>query len=230
MKNYREQQRDDLARFRRDTRDHRMIVIHDDGGAIRHIKVAKPGTSNMHFNITTVPGYLMFTGDMGAFTFSRVRDMLAWHQIDWTGDTPTIDYSYWAEKCEAVYKHGGTEDFDEDGWRSAAVRAFREHEFPEGTRMDHWKDYREEVVGGSPYDEREAMDMVMGWSYTDDHSASYRVHPFRDFYEFGPLRKPSFRFRWACWAIASTARDYFAGGDRFTRQAEHDRAILRGAA
>jgi hypothetical protein len=206
-----------------------MTVLHDDGAVFRHIKVAKPGTSNMHFNITTMPGYLVFTGDMGAFTFSRVRDMLAWHQIDWTGDVPSIDYGYWAEKCEAVYKHGGTTDFDERAWRSAAVREFREHEFPEGTRMEHWREFRNDVLDYCPDDQRSALEAVMGWAYRDDHHPDYVVHPFNTFYEFGPFKEPSFRFRWACWAIASTARDYFAGGDRFTRQAEHDREVLRGA-
>lgn len=66
--------------FLRDVAKHEMTVIHD-AGEIRHLRFGRPGDSNMHFNITTVPGYLMFTGDMGAWTFSRLPD--ACYGIAW---------------------------------------------------------------------------------------------------------------------------------------------------
>lgn len=230
MREYYDRQAADLARYRRDTRDHRMTILHDDGDVFRHIRMAKPGTSNQHFNITTTPGYLTFTGDMGAYVFSRTRDMLKFHNIDWDRPTPTIDYRYWAEKCEAAYKCGwdsdGVTEFDEGRWRSAAVHAFREHEFPEGERMHLWADFRADVLDGCPQDEGEGLRAVMGWTY-HDWDVGREITPFEDFWDAAPFRKHTFRFKWACWAIADTARQYFLGGDRVTRQAAHDREILR---
>ena len=80
----------------------------------------------------------------------------------------------------------------------------------------------------------------MEWSYEDPgtptllsngdlvHLASKQVSPFQDFYDFGPFTRPSFRLRWACWAIAETIRAYDLGGDRFTRQDKHDAQVLEG--
>lgn len=61
-------------RFLRDIQEHELTVIRDDG-VYRHLRFQKPGTSVMYFDLITWPGHLCFTGDMGSYLFSRVRDM-----------------------------------------------------------------------------------------------------------------------------------------------------------
>lgn len=221
MKSYYTTQRDDRARFLKDTQEHRMTILQNEG-VYRHIRVAKPGTINMSFNVTTFPGYLVFTGDMGSFTFSRLHDMFDFMDIDWNRPVPTIDYSYWEEKAEAVYKHGGTKTYDVERLRYSAVRAFREYEFLEGCRMDAWKCFREDVMEHlSGDDMRDDMERVMSWRIEGKY-------PFQDFYEYGSFETHNIRFRWACWAIAYTIMCFKKGGDRHVRQAAHDKMVLGG--
>lgn len=222
------------------TKDHRMTILQDDG-VYRLIRMSKPQSSAYRFNITTFPGYLVFTGDMGSYVFSRVYDMFEFHRIDWNSGTPTIDYRYWAQKCEAQDRNSGLNEFCEATFRDAAVRAFREYEFPSTVdRMEAWRDFRQWVVEIGHCSSEEATRAGMEWSYTDPGTTtlltngdlaclvSHQVQPFHDFYDYGPFTRPSFRLRWACWAIAETIRAYDLGGDRFTRQASHDAKVLEG--
>ena len=69
------------AIFLRDVAEHEMIVVRDDG-VHRHIRFKKPGTSCMHFDLITWPGYLCYTGDMGTYVFSRLTDMFEFFRTD----------------------------------------------------------------------------------------------------------------------------------------------------
>ena len=220
MRDYYKNQTADRERVLRDIKDHRMQVIQDNG-VFRHIRMAKPGTMNMHFNITTTPGYLIYTGDMGSFVFSRVHDMFNFMDIDWGRKVPTIDYRYWGQKCEAADKHGGIEEYDPDSLKAMAVQVFRQHEFPKDQRMPAWSEFREDILGYMGEDEREDICRVMQFEYLGER-------PCEDFYMDGPFWKHTMRFRWACWVIAHTVRDYRLGGDRVTRQQAHDDIILKG--
>ena len=232
---YRDDQRTDRQRFLRDTRHHRMEVVRDDG-VYRHIRMKKPGNIGYHFDISTYPGYLVFTGDMGSYVFSRLRDMFEFHRTDWDRDTPTIDYKYWSQKCEAPDRNGGVEEFCAAKFMSSAVRAFRDHDWPDSkTKLDNWRTYfRPDILEEGHRDSGEATGAMMDFSYylSEDiapgHIISGRIHPFSEFYDNGPFTRPSYHFRWVCWAIAHTIRDYDLGGDRFARQAKHDIYILGG--
>ena len=67
--------------FLRDVAEHTMTVIREDGVS-RHIRFAKPGTSCMHFDLITWPGYLCYTGDMGTYVFQRLTDMFEFFRTD----------------------------------------------------------------------------------------------------------------------------------------------------
>ncbi len=60
---------------------HEMHVLHEDG-LYRHIRFKKPGTSCMHFDLITYPGYLVYSGDMGCYVFSRLPDMFELFRAD----------------------------------------------------------------------------------------------------------------------------------------------------
>lgn len=91
---------------------HRMKVRHDSG-IYRHLKFGG-GSSVNHFNLTTWPGYLCISGDMGCFTFSRLDDMFEFFRRNNLGINP----EYWAEKLTAIDK-GGFEEYSPEIFRSA---------------------------------------------------------------------------------------------------------------
>lgn len=84
----------DIERFRRDTAEHQMTVLHDDG-LYRHLRFAKPGTGMYWFEIVTWPGRLSVTGGFGSgYTFARLDDMFQFFRTGTDGINP----HYWAEK------------------------------------------------------------------------------------------------------------------------------------
>ena len=56
-------------RFPRDTADHQLTVLHDDG-LYRHLRFQAPGTSLYWFDLVTWPGHLSFTGEVDGYTFA----------------------------------------------------------------------------------------------------------------------------------------------------------------
>ncbi|MBQ0398054.1 hypothetical protein J7S99_10625 [Providencia rettgeri] len=79
--------------FQSETKDHQMFIIHEDG-LYRHVRFKKPKTSAYHFDLVTYPGYLVFSGDMGTWVFSRLNDMFDFFNGD------NINTGYWAEKLQ----------------------------------------------------------------------------------------------------------------------------------
>lgn len=94
--------------FLNDVASHTMTIIRNDG-VYRHIRFAEPGTSCMHFDLITWPGYLCYTGDMGTYVFTRLRDMFEFFRR--SDKSYRIDYRYWAEKVEAADKGDGLREF-----------------------------------------------------------------------------------------------------------------------
>lgn len=96
----------DIAkRFARDTANHAMTVLHDDG-LYRHLRfqqevwrppLLKPQRSSCYwFDLITIPGSLIFRGDGESFVFARTEDMFAFFRGSaWQG-RPNV--GYWAEK------------------------------------------------------------------------------------------------------------------------------------
>lgn len=88
---------EEVARtFARDTKDHKMTVLQDQG-VYRHIRYGVPGSSFYAFWITTFPGHLVVTGDMGTWAFARLTDMFEFFR----SPDGRINTSYWRQKLEA---------------------------------------------------------------------------------------------------------------------------------
>lgn len=100
-----------LKQFITDVRDHEMSVEHDDG-VFRHLRFRKPDAWMYHYEITTWPGHLTITGDMGTFTFARLHDMFQFF------NEPRINAGYWAEKLRATDTMGGHTAFSEEKFRA----------------------------------------------------------------------------------------------------------------
>lgn len=109
----RDREKDTGDRFKQDVKDHVMTIIQDLGN-YRHIKFAEPGTWCYGFHITTWPGYLCFSGDMGCFVFSRITDMFEFFRVDKNDYNRGINPGYWSEKVQAADRNGGYEKFSID--------------------------------------------------------------------------------------------------------------------
>ena len=89
--------------FLNDVSKHEMKVLLDNG-IYRHLRFKQQGSSNMWFDVVTWPGFLAYTGDMGAFVFARLEDMFEFFRgrpVD-DKDKLYINLGYWGEKLEAV--------------------------------------------------------------------------------------------------------------------------------
>lgn len=90
---------DVTAKFAKDTADHQLTILHDDG-FYRHLRVSTPGTNCYAYSIATWPGHLAITGDMGAAVFSRLPDMFEFFRDSAHNGNPNV--GYWTEKMVAT--------------------------------------------------------------------------------------------------------------------------------
>lgn len=213
-------------RFKFDVRNHRM-TIEQDNGVFRCINFRAPGTSMYQFRLTTWPGHLAISGDLDDFIFTRLRDMFDFfrHAGPEYDKTDYPNYGYWAEKAQAVSRHGGLKCFDVDRYRSAIRSEMSQH--LSGLTLSEAKecvlDARIEYLFEGANDTREAIDLAMGWRCPITNRK-----PFHDFYD-NHLEDYSYGFKFACHAIQWGIKQYDLhqqGRD----QAAHDKLVLRGAA
>ena len=185
-------------RFPGDVAEHEMTIMLNDG-VYRHIRFKKPGTMMYYFDLTTWPGFLAITGDMGSYVFSRLRDMFEFFGIR-TGYG--IDYRYWAEKCQASDRNSGMTDWDEEAyveWIDRMVEDALDYH-PNGVSSRGLGDFNEqiEILRDAKHYKEEAERAVM------------------DFYESGwidesPLEhfeQPSYHLAWCMHAIQWGIQQY----------------------
>lgn len=157
--------------------DRSAEIIHD-AGLYRHLKCYKPGTGCMGFSITTWPGYLAISGDMGCYVFARIQDMFQFFRGD------GINGSYWAEKVQAADKCDGLREFDEDSAREWVERQTKES----GEEID--------IDSVNYYDEiRDFIDSLP------------RHDAFADAWD-NSFERYTFRYLWCCFAIVWAVREY----------------------
>ena len=84
-------------RFARETAEHEMTILHDDG-LYRHVRFMGSNDSAYWFDLITVPGSLVFRGDGESFVFARIKDMFEFFRSNPDRTTHRISPDYWAEK------------------------------------------------------------------------------------------------------------------------------------
>jgi len=184
--------------FQQDVKDHKM-QIQLDQAVFRHLRFAKPGTNSYSFSITTWPGHLAISGDMGCYVFSRLLDMFEFHRREAAYKPGCMDRHYWAEKIQAHDKHSAPQEFS---WEVFA-ESVREHlkNFVEGEGLDTHPD--DDLV-------RE-VDSAIRTAECDGEYPAFeelgriragdpRKFVFQDLSDI-PCRDFSFRFTWCCCAI-----------------------------
>lgn len=206
------------VRFLKDVAEHQMEVIRDDG-VYRHIRFKKPGTSCMHFDLITWPGYLCYTGDMGTFVFSRLNDMFEFFRTDREhitlreGQTLAINRSYWAEKVEAKNRHDGIEEFSEERFKRVInkyrVRWVRESGLTKEQRRELWEAVDEDVL--DYIDEGEHVVYARAndfyWSAGRFLPGNHPSYEFEDLWDHD-FKDYTYRFDWCCYALAWGIEQY----------------------
>lgn len=183
------------ADFERHTREH-QITIALDNGVYRHVICSKPGTSIYRFEIVTYPGHLVVSGDMGSWTFCRIRDMFEFFRYP----EGHINRPYWAEKLVAVDRVGNEvghpgKEFCEDTFQQNVLEQLQNMEAPAHVV----ERVRDEVF---PYCADGAHAAMQALRDFDEDGYS-----FPDFFEL-PYTNWTFHYTWICLAIVWAINRY----------------------
>jgi len=195
-------------RFLKDVAKH-VMTIEADNGVHRCLKFSAPGTWCMGFRLTTYPGGICFSGDMGSFVFERLCDMFDFFRTkprtrhDGTYEELPINPGYWMEKCEAEDTHGkGMREFDPSLLKEQVKEAHHEHfeNLRSREARNCWEEIKDRVLGCDP-DLTRIHDALQDFGFEG--------FEFHDSWEWS-LTRPTFRMIWCLYAITWGVRQYDA--------------------
>lgn len=213
----------DEHEFLNSVREHTLEILRDDH-VYRHLRLRKPGTSVMGFDIVTYPGYLCYSGDMGCFVFSRIHDMFAFFRGKTEGALE-INPSYWSEKLDAVEKSvGDFQEYDAQTFRARIaeeLKLFREHIERDTDIVYDEEDNEDHAATQRKVDEtfdalKNAIESEVLSKADDGEYAVYNAmsefehddrHWFQDIGDMR-LREYTYRFLWCCFALVWGIRQY----------------------
>jgi hypothetical protein len=193
-----------LEQFLKDIASH-QLTVNLDQGVFRDLTIARPNTVSMHYNITTRPGYLVITGDMGSFVFSRLDDMFNFFRSD---DGYEINLGYWGEKVEA----GEVRKFDIDIANSSV--------------QQYLTNFLEDLDLSDPDDRNKSKqaleainDFISGTQGMGEFEFWNEIHSWdsdeaggldlTDFFE-STTTKATYHYIWCCYAIVHAIKLYDA--------------------
>jgi hypothetical protein len=181
------------TRFERDTAEHEMTIIHDDG-LFRVVQFAKPGTFQYAYTLTTWHGYLCISGDMGTTVFSRLPDMFEFFTAH------TINPDYWHQKVVAGHE---TQQYNSAlalDYIDEQVKSWCEELEPEEAAA--LRSYVENYFIGALDTEEELHQALNAFEHPNGHR-------FYDTWEWD-LRDYAYRFLWQLHAIRTGVEKYWA--------------------
>ena len=197
-----------LEQFLKDVASHELTVNLDQG-VFRDITIANPNSMAMHYNITTRPGYLMFTGDMGSFVFTRLADMFDFFRDK---DGYDINPGYWGEKLEAVDSRGGAKEFSSDLAKETLIEHLQDH--LEGLDSGRYekdqsdaeeaKEAIEHLIGLAEDDKHDFYETLRNWDADDAGGLDMDCWWEWDFNDH------TYHYIWACFAIVHAIKLYDA--------------------
>lgn len=186
--------------FLKGVRFHELTVALDQG-CYRHLILKKPDTVHWSFHVVTYPNYLVISGDLGAFIFSRTEDMFRFFRED------TLSLPYIAEKCLA----GKIREFSEEVAREHILDRLAECQ--DKNRHQLTDDEIEEFFDEAMIDFDNGEDCMLeslrsNWSSDYDLRVGAKTYPgfFEDFYP----RSQDFtvEFVYCCLAIQHAIKMY----------------------
>jgi hypothetical protein len=187
-------------KFLKDVATHAMTIVRDDG-VHRHLRFARPGTGCMHFDIVTYPNYLVYSGDMGCYVFSRLHDMFEFFRVRPRSEEPGrlhINLGYWAEKLEATDRPDGHHEYSADIFRQRVTEVLDDTEADQELR-DEVEEYVLAYADDGEVRARDALDQF-------EHNGR---RLFTDTWEW-EFTEYTFRFVWCCYALAWSIQQYDA--------------------
>lgn len=188
------------AEFLRDAGQHTMEVKLE-AGLYRNIRFSKDGSSTYHFNITTWPGYLTISGDMGCFVFARTADMFEFFRGD------RINPQYWAEKIQATNRTSGHQAFSFDLLKEAVAADFEHWDFDsDEQKAEAWKLIEGDNYSGLFYD-ADGSDQQYAVGEVMDYECPITKQKFEDFWEHN-LEDYTHHYLWCCHAIQWAISQY----------------------
>ncbi|MDC8443729.1 hypothetical protein JJO83_13660 [Halomonas aquamarina] len=195
------QQKTPLERFQETIGEHQLTIVHDDG-LHRHLCCARPQSSDRYFNITTWPGFLCISGDMGCYVFQRIEDMFAFFRNDEMGINP----GYWSEKLQAgphVPPDEITREWAPEKFEAKIKEWFEQtdEEWDEEKKQEAWEEVENEVLSESEH-EYSAIRAAIDFTFESKEL-------FQDFYEVD-CKQWKTHYLWCCYAIVWAIQQYDA--------------------
>lgn len=205
------------ASFLKDVATHEMQLLRDDG-VYRHLRFKRPGTVCMYFDLITWPGFLCYTGDMGTFVFTRLRDMFEFFRTDREyaqrrGDRQLfVDHGYWSEKLVAVdgqRSNGSAMEFSEALLRAYVnetrlewIREARASgSLSRDERRELWEEVDNEVLSRIDDGEDAVYIALRDFRWIPKRGRCVPEYEFTDFWEI-EFKQFTRRFQWCCFALA----------------------------
>lgn len=185
-------------KFLADVKDHQLEILKDDG-VYRHIRMSKPNTRCMSYDIITYPGGLLYRGDMGEYVFERVYDMFNFFR-DTDGDLK-INPSYWAQKC--ITRNHEVKEFSFETYKSNVKDHFDMY-FEDDDDNSHKADVWDEIE-------------TQLFSLKGDHEcwAVYAIEDFYSKYDFNlddfweyDNKDYTHRYIWCLYAMVHAINEY----------------------
>lgn len=192
-------------RVAHDLAGHEMTIILDDG-IHRHIRFKRPTSGTYWFDLITYPGALVIDGDCGTYVFRRLEDMFEFFRADRRDGKLRINPGYWGEKLQAVAKHGGYTEFDEERFdrvvKEYLVEWMRDNRdrTTRQQRRDLWDSVMSEVIGADSDSDGFRKQAAAGDFY-HPINGNVRSFCFRDWWEHD-VQRYTFQYIWCCYAIA----------------------------
>ena len=158
------------SRFDHDTKDHTMDVKMDNG-VYRHLVFTKNGSSVYRYDLTTWPGYLCISGDMGCCVFSRIPDMFEFFR------DKGINPHYWGEKIQAADRNDNYYEFSQEKFRGLIKDRFTELVFFDTDRGETPEEFEVRRSSVDSYLDRKLCDIsnydgayaLLGDNFLEEH-------------------------------------------------------------
>lgn len=197
--------------FKKDITKHKLNILLDNG-LYRHLLIKEAGNIEYFYEITTWPGYLCISGDMGCFVFKRTEDMFTFFRKQ----PGCINPGYWQEKVQAGTGFDG----------ALAITSEPDLEAYDDRLDDYLKDFIDSLDPNNEEDDekaeaaQEAVDDFKNWR-DGEHDAVARINNWDpeaagglkldDFWDgHRGLTKFKFHYIWCCYAIVHAIALYDA--------------------
>ena len=194
-------------RFAEETKTHQMKVELDQG-VYRSILFRNLDSLDYHYRLTTFPGHLVISGDMGTFVFSRLYDM-----FEFFGEDGHIDLRYWSEKIEDGRERAKEFSFNE--FKKVALDWFDQERYFYNQEFDC---YDHDITDEDWDKDREDLILKLDWMILDncpvgalgalrEYETPRKSISFEDVYE-SDCQVYTYHFQWLCLAIRESIKQY----------------------